>query len=140
MDSCVARRAFLGSMAAPLLAPRAVAEPAPAAPPLAIATYSMRKFDRAKTLAMMKRVGVKLANVKSVHLPYESDAPAMTSALAAFKAAGVSIMAGGSVDFLKDDDADVRGYFEYAKAAGMPLMVIATTAKILPRVEKYARQ
>lgn len=140
MDSTFSRRLFLGAAAAPLVpfAPAAVA--APAGFRLAIATYSMRKFNRPQMLAMMKRVNVPLANVKSVHLPYESTAAEMTAALAEFKNAGIGIMAGGSVDFEKDDDADVRLHFEYAQAAGMPLIVIATPGSVLPRIARFARQ
>ena len=39
-----------------------------------------------------------------------------------------------------DTDDGVRRYFEYAKAAGMPVMVSTCKREVLPRVEKYAKQ
>ena len=52
----------------------------------------------------------------------------------------MKIVAGGSIDLVVDEDADVRRYFEYAKACGMPAMVIATTHAILPRIEKFVKE
>jgi sugar phosphate isomerase/epimerase len=40
----------------------------------------------------------------------------------------------------RDDDDDIRRYFEYAKAAGMPMMVIGPSRQNLPRVEKFVKQ
>jgi len=47
---------------------------------------------------------------------------------------------GGTITFEKDTDDDVRKYFDYAKGAGMPLMVVTGDAKILPRVERFAKE
>ncbi len=40
------------------------------------------------------------------------------------------------ISFPKDDDADIRHKFEYAKAAGFPMITCMPTAKTLPKVEK----
>jgi sugar phosphate isomerase/epimerase len=57
-----------------------------------------------------------------------------------FEDAGLIIAGGGTISLQKDDDADMRMYFEYAKAAGMPLMVIAPTKATVPRIEKFVKE
>lgn len=127
------RRTFLGLAAAAMRA-------APAGLKLGVATYSLRKFDRAQAIAMIRQLGVEYVNVKEVHLPYTSSPAELASALKEFERAGLRIVAGGSIDLMKDEDTDVRRYFEYAKACGMPVMVIATTHAILPRIQKFVKE
>ncbi len=49
-------------------------------------------------------------------------------------------MGGGTITFGEDTDDDVRRYFEYAKGAGMPLIVATADPAILPRIERFAKQ
>jgi sugar phosphate isomerase/epimerase len=44
------------------------------------------------------------------------------------------------ITFESDTDDGVRKYFDYAKAAGMPVMVSTCHPNVLPRVEKFAKQ
>jgi len=55
-------------------------------------------------------------------------------------AAGLELVGGGMITFETDTDDGVRKYFDYAKAAGMPLMVSTCKAGTLPRVEKFVKQ
>jgi sugar phosphate isomerase/epimerase len=50
------------------------------------------------------------------------------------------LTAAGAIYFLKDDDDDIRGKFEYCKAAGISLIVGSPTHETLPRVEKFVKQ
>jgi len=56
------------------------------------------------------------------------------------EAAGLHIVGGGLITFETDTDDGVRKYFDYAKAAGMPVMVSTCHPAVLPRVEKFAKQ
>lgn len=107
---------------------------------LGVASYSLRKFSREQAIAMVKELGTPYINVKSFHLPYESSPDEVEAAKRQFKEAGLTIVGGGTISLQKDDDADVRTYFEYARRAGMPLMVIAPTAKTLPRIERFVKE
>ncbi len=49
-------------------------------------------------------------------------------------------MGGGNISFDKDDEADIRSKFEYAKRAGMPLIVCAPTHATLPKLEKFVKE
>jgi hypothetical protein len=92
---------------------------------LGIASYTFRKFDT--------------PNLKDVHLPMKplEEVPAKA---AEYRAAGFILTAAGNITFAKDDDDDIRPKFEYAKAAGIPILVCAPTRENLPRLEKFVKE
>ncbi len=107
---------------------------------LGVASYSLRNFPRAKAIEMTKALGTPYVNLKSVHLSYESSPAEMAAARREIEAAGLQIVGGGTITFEKDIDEDVQRYFDYAKAAGMPVMVSTCNPAFLPRVEKFAKR
>jgi sugar phosphate isomerase/epimerase len=113
---------------------------ADAAVKLGVASYSLRNFPRAKAIEMTKALGTPYINLKSMHLPYESSPAEIAAARSEVQAAGLQIVGGGMITFETDSDDGVRKYFDYAKAAGMPVMVSTCKATVLPRVEKFAKQ
>ena len=106
---------------------------------LGVASYSLRAFDRATAISMIRELGVGHVNVKSYHLPYESSQRELAAGRAEFNRAGLRIVGGGTISLKNDDDDDIRKYFEYAKTCGMPLMVIAPTKETLARIERFVR-
>lgn len=106
---------------------------------LGIASYSLRKLSREDAIAAVQSMGTPYINLKSFHLPYELSAREIAAARAQFTAAGLQIVGGGTISLKKDEDDDIRSYFEYAKAADMPLMVIAPIPEALPRIEKFVK-
>jgi sugar phosphate isomerase/epimerase len=107
---------------------------------LGVASYSLRNFPRAKAIEMTRALGTPYINLKSVHLPYESSPAEIAAARAEVEAAGLHIVGGGLITFETDTDDGVRKYFDYARAAGMPVMVSTCEPGVLPRVEKFAKQ
>jgi sugar phosphate isomerase/epimerase len=107
---------------------------------LGVATYSLRELSRAEAIAAIKTLGARYVSVKSFHLPYESTPAELATGRREFEEAGLEIVGGGVITLQQDDDDDIRGYFEYARACGMPLMVIAPTPTTLPRIERFVRQ
>ena len=107
---------------------------------LGVASYSLRKFPRDKAIAMVKALDTPYVNIKSVHADYALPAGELAAARREIEAAGLTVVGGGTITFDKDTDADVARYFEYAKQAGMPVMVSTCAPAILPRVEKFAKQ
>jgi len=107
---------------------------------LGVASYSLRNFSREKAIEMTKALGTPYINLKSVHLPYDASPAEIAAARAEVDAAGLHIVGGGLITFETDTDDGVRKYFDYAKAAGMPVMVSTCHPGVLPRVEKFARQ
>ena len=107
---------------------------------LGVASYSLRKFPLEKAIEMIKALRTPYVNVKSVHMPYELPAPQLAAVRRQIEAAGLTIVGGGTITFAKDTDEDVRRYFEYARAAGMPLIVGTGAPGVMPRVERFARE
>jgi len=107
---------------------------------LGVASYSFRKFSRAQAITMTKELGTPYLNVKSFHLELNSAPAEIDAARKEFSDAGIVIVGIGNVDFKKDDDADIRSKFEYAKRLGAPLIVCAPTQVTLPRLEKFVKE
>ena len=141
------RRAFLGAAAgiAGLSAvgvrpAAAVIQPEPWGIKLGVATYSLRMFDRAKAIEMIKALKIPYVSIKDVHLK-QTDPPAQIEAGAKeFTDAGLKIMSGGNVDMKETTVNDMRKHFEYAKHAGMPMMVCAPTPENVKVVEALVKE
>jgi len=149
MKNTLSRRSLLRTSAAlsasALLSPMAgMAEPPvsglkPSPIRLGIASYTFRKFDSAKLIEFMKQLRTPYLNLKDMHLPMTPLDQVKTQA-DAYRAAGFTLTAVGNVSFTKDDDDDIRSKFEYAKAAGVNVIVCAPTHEVLPRMEKFVKQ
>ena len=92
---------------------------------LGVATYSLRKFTREQAIAMLKHMNVRYINIKEFHLPIDSTPEEIRAGRKEFEDAGFVIEGGGNISFDKDDEQDIRRKFEYAKLAGMPIIVCA---------------
>jgi len=106
-----------------------------------VASYTFRNFTRALMIAYLKQLNVLALNAKDVkdHLP--SDPQQEAAALADYAAAGVKLHAAGTIYFPKDEDADIRGKFEYCKRAAIPVIVAGDPApETLPRIEKFVKE
>jgi sugar phosphate isomerase/epimerase len=140
------RRDFLATMAAAAALPRVTATTVEAAAPpaaeplkLGLASYSARNFPLDTCLEMAKAMDVKYLNFKDVHIPRTDPPEAIKAARAKVEAAGFTITGGGTLTF-RNDEAAVRRDFEYARLAGMPLVVAAPSHDALDVVEKVAKE
>jgi sugar phosphate isomerase/epimerase len=108
---------------------------------LGLASYTFRNFTRAQLIGFMKQLNLIGLNAKDAkdHLPMAADEEA--KALADYAAAGIELHAAGTVYFPKDEDDDIRSKFEYAKRAGIKVIVAGDPAPTtLPRIEKFVRE
>ena len=108
---------------------------------LGLASYTFRNFTRAQMIGYMKQLNVRGLNAKDVkdHLP--TDAAQESQAVADYTAAGIKLHAVGAIYFPKDEDDDIRSKFEYAKRAGVSVIVGGDPSPAsLPRVEKFVKQ
>jgi sugar phosphate isomerase/epimerase len=108
---------------------------------LGIASYTFRNFTRAQTIEFLKKLQITELNAKDTkdHLP--ADAVAEIQALGDYVSAGIKLHACGTVYFDKDEDADIRSKFEYAKRAGIGVIVAGDPAPTtLPRIEKFVKE
>jgi sugar phosphate isomerase/epimerase len=143
MFSSTTRRSFFGATAAAFVATRAgsgAAAPVTGDLKLGIASYSFREFSRRLAIEDSKKLNVAYINIKDFHLPLNSTPDEIAKARKEFEKAGLTIVGGGNISFQKDDEDDMRRKFEYAKLAGMPLIVCAPTHETLPKLEKYVKE
>lgn len=128
--------------------PSANAEPAQTAttaqPPvrLGMCSYTFRNFDRTQLIGFLKQLEISTINLKDAknHLPSTSVAEEQ-KALDDYKAASITPTAVGTVYFPKDEDADIRSKFEYAKLAGVKVIVAGDPAPtVLPRIERFVKE
>lgn len=152
MNNTLSRRRFIvtgATVAAACAVSRAVpafAQPttesgSPSPIRLGLASYTFRNFTRAQLIGYMKQLNVNALNAKDTkdHLPMDPTGEA--AALADYAAAGIKLHAVGAVPFTKDDDDDIRSKFEYAKRAGVSVIVAGDPAiATLPRIEKFVKE
>jgi len=149
MKIATTRRSFLGAAGLAGLA-GAVAEPSPAAIEpqpwgikLGIATYTFRSFDRARAIEMIKAVKTPWISIKDVHLKIDASPEEVRAGRKEFDDAGLRVMSGGNVDMnspARSTAEGLRHSFEYAKAAGLPMIVCAPTHEDLPLVERLVKE
>ena len=105
---------------------------------LGLASYTCRKFDLKTTLEMAKRVGFKHIALKDVHLPMKSTPDQIKEVVAQVKAAGLDLY-GGGVIYMRNE-AEVNQAFDYAKAAGMRVIIGVPEPPLLPLVDKKVKE
>ena len=105
---------------------------------LGLASYTCRKFDLKQTLEMANRVGLKHIALKDVHLAMDSSLEQIKEAVAKVKEAGLDLY-GGGVIYMRNE-AQVNQAFEYAKAAGMRVIIGVAGPDLLPLVDKKVKE
>lgn len=105
---------------------------------LGLASYTLKEFNLDETLAMTKKVGLKYICFKSFHLPMDSTPSQIEATVAKVKAAGLTLYGGGVISMKKE--GDVHQAFDYAKAAGMTVIVAGPSPEMLPLIEKKVKQ
>lgn len=153
------RRSFLGAAgiaglgAVGVTTSSARIEPTPWGIKLGVATYSLRSFDRTKAIEMLKSLETPWISIKENHLAQKStkaevqagakeyaSLESVRAGAKEFTDAGLKIMSGGNVDMKETTIEGLRPHFEYAKAAGMPMMVCAPTHDNVKLVEALVKE
>jgi sugar phosphate isomerase/epimerase len=107
---------------------------------LGVASYSLRKFSRTQAIEMVKQLNTPYISIKEFHLLSSSTPEEIAQGRKEFADAGLIVLSGGVITFSKDDEAEIRHKFEYAKLAGFPMITCMPTAKNLPKVEKMVKE
>jgi len=105
---------------------------------LGLASYSLRKFNLKETLAMTRRVGLEYIALKSFHLPLDSTSEEISKATETIKKTGIKLY-GGGVIYMKNEEA-VQQAFEYARAAGMKMIVGVPMPEMLELVDRKVKE
>ncbi len=105
---------------------------------LGVASYSFRSFDRARTIEMTKRAGLKFLCVKDMHLKMNSTDAECAAAAEECRKAGITLYGCGVVYMNKAEE--VENAFRYAKAAGMTTIVGVPKPELLKLVDEKVKE
>jgi inosose dehydratase len=108
---------------------------------IGVATYTVRELPIEEAIKAIKRVGLKYVSIKNVknhidlsHTPEERKQRAQM-----FKDAGLIPLSVGNVG-MKNDEADIRRAFEYARDIGVSTMVCAPHKDSVPILDKMVKE
>ena len=105
---------------------------------LGLASYTFKEFSLDQAIAMTNRVGLKYIALKSFHLPLESTKEEIIAAAAKVRSGGLELY-GCSVVVLQNEK-EVSQAFEYAKTAGMGMIVAQPVPDLLDLLEKKVNE
>ena len=105
---------------------------------LGMASYSFREFDLDETLSMTKRLGLSRICFKSFHLPLESTESEIMAVSKKVKDSGLELYGCGVVYMTKEEE--VGRAFDYAKAAGMRMIIGVPNHELLGLVNKKVQE
>ena len=105
---------------------------------LGLASYTFRKFPAEQTIAMTKRLGLKYISFKDFHMPLNSTPEQIQNTVAKVKEAGLTLYACGVI-YMKTE-AETQQAFDYAKAAGVKMIVGVPNYELLGLVEKKVKE
>jgi sugar phosphate isomerase/epimerase len=105
---------------------------------LGLASYTLRKFKLDETVAMTRRLGLKYIALKSFHLPLDSSREQIAQVAEKVRNAGIELYGGGVI--YMNNEADVHQAFDYAKAAGMKVIIGAPAPGLLALVNEKVQE
>ena len=105
---------------------------------LGLASYTFRKFTLEQTIAFTNRLGVKRLALKSMHMPLEASASDIQMAAKKVRDAGLDLY-GAGVIYMKTEQ-EVNNTFEYARHAGLQIIIGVPNHELLPLVEKKVKE
>jgi inosose dehydratase len=102
-----------------------------------MAGFTFTRISVDKTIEMMKRIAVTNLSLKDFHMPLNSTQEQINAVLDKFKAAGINVYTVGVVYMKTKESVDQA--FEYAKMAGVKMIVGAPNYELLIYVEEKVR-
>lgn len=105
---------------------------------LGMASYTFRKFPLEQALAMTVKAGVEKIAFKSMHLPLDSSPEQIAQVIQKAKTAGLDVYGCGVV--YMNTEAEVQQAFDYAKAAGMKIIIGVPKHELLDVTEARIKQ
>jgi inosose dehydratase len=104
---------------------------------LGMAGYTFYKLSIEKTIEIMKRVGVTNISLKDIHMPMISTREQITAVIEKFKNAGLNVYTVGVIYMKTRESVDQA--FEYARMAGVKMIIGAPDYEMLPYVEQKVK-
>lgn len=104
-----------------------------------VASYTFRKFSVDDTIKAMKRLDLHYISIKDFHLPLDSTTEQRKSVAQKFRDAGITPVSCGNIT-MKNDEADIRRAFEYARDCGMYDIVCSPDPASMPILDKMVKE
>jgi inosose dehydratase len=105
---------------------------------LGMASYTLRKFSLEEALDMTLRCGVNRITLKSMHLPLDSDKRTIKNAASLCDKKSITLYGGGVIYMKTKDEVDQA--FEYARTAGMDIIIGVPAHELLGYVEEKVKK
>jgi len=105
---------------------------------LGMASYTFRKFNLDDTLAMTNRLGLKHIAFKSMHLPLDASEEEIKAVAAKTRETGLDLYGCGVV-YMRNEE-DVNQAFNYARAAGMKVIIGVPEHNLLELVNQKVQE
>lgn len=106
---------------------------------VSVASYTLRKVNLETAIKDINRTGLKYVSIKDVHLSFNTTAQERKAIAQRFIDAGITPLSCGNVS-MKNDEADVRRAFEYARDIGLPTIVCAPAPDSMPILDKMVKE
>ena len=105
---------------------------------LGLASYTLRKMNLDDALAVCQKLNLKHISLKDFHLKLNATDAEIAEAVKKCKDAGVEIGSGGVI-YMKSEN-EVKAAFEYARKAGMNMIIGVPQHEMLPFAEKMVKE
>ena len=108
---------------------------------IGVATYTLRELPIEEAIKAIQRVGLKYVSIKNVknHIDLSHSTEERKQRAKMFRDAGLIPLSVGNVG-MKNDEADIRRAFEYARDVGVSTMVCAPEKNSVPILDKMVKE
>lgn len=106
---------------------------------MGVASYTYRKFTLDQAIDMTKQAGVKHVCLKDMHLPIKTTKDERQAAHKKITDNRLILM-GCGVIYMDNNEEQIRGFFEYARDASIPLIVCSPDPAAMDLVEKMVKE
>ncbi len=103
-----------------------------------MAGFTFEKLSIEQTIEIMKRVGVTYLSLKDFHMPLNSTQEQINEVIGKFRSAGINVYTVGVIYMETKESVDQA--FEYARMAGVKMIVGAPNYELLPYAEKKIKE
>jgi len=105
---------------------------------LGLASYTLRKMNLDDALAVCQKLDIKHVSLKDFHLKLTASDAEIAEVVKKCKDAGVELGSGGVI-YMKSE-AEVDAAFEYARKAGMSMIIGVPQHDMLPYAERKVKE
>ena len=105
---------------------------------LGVASYTFRRSSLEQTIAYVQRLGIKKLVLKDMHMPLNDSASDIQMIAKKVRDAGIDLY-GAGVIYVKSEQ-EVNNTFEYAKNAGLKIIIGVPNHELLPLVERKVKE